>query len=174
MVNSLRKYVEDKNLARGKAQWIPIEESSFSFPKLTEEQLRSITCGIYQLKLSPSYIQEYIEGDSEICLHKENDHLIRVRIQSRHISSKKYLVWIKYSEDNVESWYCTCRAGARVVGVCAHIAAILWYLSSERDASDRKLGVQDWGAYLSDATNIPEPIDSSESETETVCSIVEE
>ena len=172
-VNALKQYIEENTIDRGKAKWIPIEDSSIQFPKLTEEKLRSITCGVYQLKLSSSYIQEYIEGDSQICIHRENDQLLRVRIQSRHVSSKKYLLWIKYSEDDIESWYCTCRAGARVVGVCAHIAAILWYLGSARDTTE-KYGVQDWGTFLSDASIIPETIDSSESETESINSILEE
>jgi hypothetical protein len=31
--------------------------------------LRNITCGVYQLKLSPSYIQEYLDGESQILIH---------------------------------------------------------------------------------------------------------
>jgi hypothetical protein len=58
----------------------------------------------------------------------------------------------------------TCRAGARVVGVCVHIAAIIWYLSGTRDRT--AFGVPDWSTYLSDANNLPEAIDTSDSETE--------
>ena len=29
-------------------------------------------------------------------------------------------------------WYCTCKAGMRTVGCCAHIAAVIWYLAIAR------------------------------------------
>ncbi|CAC5421707.1 unnamed protein product [Mytilus coruscus] len=173
-INTLKAYVEENNLQRGTVQWKPIQDSDIPFPQLTDEQLRSLTCGVYQLKLSPSYIQEYMEGDSQICFHKDAPDLLRIRIQSRHVSSKKYFVWIKYSESDVNSWYCTCRAGARVVGVCAHVTAIIWYLSSARNAGTTSYGVKDWSTYLSDAKNLPETIDSSESETESIGSAIEE
>ena len=162
----------ENHLERRSAKWIPIEDSDISFPHLTDEQLRSLTFGVYQLKLCSSYIQEYVEGDSTICVHKDNDDLIRVRIQSRHVSSKKYLLWIKFSESEVVAWYCMCRAGARVVGVCAHIAAVVWYLSGEKEKE--RFGVRNWGVHLSDAANLPEVIDSSESETESISSVIEE
>ncbi|CAC5378408.1 unnamed protein product [Mytilus coruscus] len=165
-INTLKAYVEENNLQGGTVQWKPIQDSDIPFPQLTDEQLRSLTCGVYQLKLSSSYIQEYMEGDSQICFHKDAPDLLRIRIQSRHVSSKKYFVWIEYSESDVNSWYCTCRAGARVVGVCAHVTAIIWYLSSARNAGTTSYGVKDWSTYLSDAKNLPETIDSSESETE--------
>ncbi|CAC5380048.1 unnamed protein product [Mytilus coruscus] len=138
-----QKSREENNLQRGTVQWKPIQDSDIPFPQLTDEQLRSLTCGVYQLNLSPSYIQEYMEGDSQICFHKDAPDLLRIRIQSRHVSSKRYFVWIKYSESDVNSWYCTCRAGARVVGVCAHVTAIIWYLSSARNAGTTSYGVKD-------------------------------
>jgi hypothetical protein len=66
-----------------------------------------------------------------IFVHQEDDHLIRVRLQSRHTSSRTYLLWIEYSPTQITAWYCKCRAGARVVGVCSHIAS-LWYLGYAR------------------------------------------
>jgi hypothetical protein len=39
---------------------------------------------VYQLKLSSSYMQEYLEGNSEIFVHQEDDHLIRVRLVATH------------------------------------------------------------------------------------------
>ena len=159
--------MNSKNLERRSANWVAIEESDIT------EQLQSLTLGVYQLKLSPSYIQEYIDGESSIFIHKEEPNLIRIRIQSRHISAKKYLVWIRYSVNDVQSWYCTCRAGCRVVGVCAHVAAVVWYLSGARETR-QAFGVGDWSVYLSDASDLPPAIDSSESETESVASVIEE
>jgi hypothetical protein len=172
-INALKTYVVENKLERRSAQWVLIDDSEVSFPQLMEEQPRSITFGVYQLKLSSSYIQEYMDGESRICVHKDDNNLIRVRIQSRHVSSKKYLLWNKYSETEVLSWYCTCRAGARVVGVCAHIAAIIWYLSGARDRDRTAFGVPDWSTYLSNANNLPEAIDTSDSETKSIGSVIE-
>ncbi|CAG2218816.1 MIB [Mytilus edulis] len=143
-INTLKAYVEENNLQRRTAHSKPLEDSDISFPQLTDEQLRSLTCGVYQLKLSPSYIQEYMEGDSQICFHKDAPDLLRIRIQSRHVSSKKYFVWIKYSESEVNSWYCLCHAGARIVVVCVNGTVIIWYLSSARNADTTSYGVKDW------------------------------
>jgi hypothetical protein len=46
------------NLERKSAKW-EITEDIKDFPFLGEQELRNITWGVYQLKLSPSYIQEY-------------------------------------------------------------------------------------------------------------------
>ena len=85
-INALKTYVVENKLERRSAQWVPIADSEVSFPQLMGEQLRSITFGVYQLKLS-SHIQEYMYGESRICVHKDDNNLIRVRIQSRHVSS---------------------------------------------------------------------------------------
>jgi len=87
-INALKTYVVENKLERRSAQWIPIDDSEVSFPQLMDEQLRSITFGVYQLKLSSSCIQEYMDDESRICVHKDDNNLIRVRIQSRHVSSK--------------------------------------------------------------------------------------
>ena len=85
----------------------------------------------------------------------------------------KYVLWITYSETEVLSWYCICRPGARVVDVCAHIAAIIWYLSGARDRDRTAFGVPDWSTYLSNANNLPEAIDTSDSETKSIGSVIE-
>ena len=36
---------------------------------------------------------------------------------------------VRYNQQYVLSWYCTCSVGARIVGSCCHIASIIWYLS---------------------------------------------
>ena len=79
-INSLKSFVEENNL----------DINDFTF--LGEQELRNITCGVYQLKLSPSYIQEYLDGENQNLIHKEDPGLIRVKIHSRHISSKQYIL----------------------------------------------------------------------------------
>ena len=75
-----------------------------------------------------------------------------------------YQLWIHYSESTVESWYCTSRAGARAVGMCSHIAAVIWYLSSAR-YREKSFGVQDWCRNVLDAADIPVIIDDSDSDS---------
>jgi hypothetical protein len=78
--------VEDENLERRFIIWKSPDNCLADFPYLDETELRNITCGVYQLKLSSSYMQEYLEGNSEIFVHQENDHLIRVSVtESPHI-----------------------------------------------------------------------------------------
>ena len=166
--NELQQLVEENHLERRSAQWESADECQISdFPKLDDTMLRLLTLGTYQLKMSSSYIQEFVGGDCILQLFRENDGLLRVRLQSRHVSSKSYLVWIKYDSDHVQAWYCKCRAGARTVGTCSHVAAIIWYLGQSRFSQDR-YGVRDWGQYLEDAAIVPETVDSSDSEDSSI------
>lgn len=163
--NSLKYYVEANNLDRRNASWSSVSESDLNnFPQLTEFQLRAITLGTYQLRQGTSYIQEYLGQDCSIQLDKESDGLLRVRIQSRHVSARSYLVWIQYNDCEILGWYCRCRAGARTVGTCSHVAAVLWYLGLAL-RSDTKRGVQNWCEYLDDA-GAPTLIDSSDSDSD--------
>lgn len=161
-VNALQQHVEEHHLDRRSVCWEPVDDLK-GFPYLDEEQLRNLTCGIYQLRLSPSYAQEHLEGNCQIHVHKEEPGLVRVRLQSRHVSSRSYQLWIRYDEASVTAWYCKCRAGARVVGMCSHIAAILWLLGNARHRISSGFGVRNWGDFVDDANNIPTPVDESES-----------
>ena len=63
-------------------------------------------------------------------VHKAADDLLRVKcMQSRHSNAKNYHVYVEYSNTAVTGTYCTCGAGARTIGMCAHAASIVWYLS---------------------------------------------
>ena len=106
-------------------------------------------------------MQEYLEGNSEIVGHQEDDHLIPVRLQSRHTSSRTYLLWVEYSPTEVNAWYCKCRAGARVVGVCSHIASILWYPGYARHKPHISYGVR--GEHLEDTSHMIDDTDSDQS-----------
>lgn len=131
--NHLQKTVEENGWARKKAIWRPLSESDLSdFPQLTWEELRNLTLGIYQLKQSRSYTQEHISqtGMYSLYVHREDVSVIRIQLRSRHTSSKIYNMWIRTAISpmiNIE-WYCQCKVGARVVGCCAHVASVLWYL----------------------------------------------
>ena len=134
--NSLASRVEsDPNLSkRCKAQWEKIEACNIPFPKLDLEYLETVTCGTYQLKQASGYIEEHTtdDGDYELWVYQHAEGLIRGKIQSRHKSQTKYNVWILYelSDDSnpVQDYYCTCPAGKRTIGMCAHTASILFFL----------------------------------------------
>jgi hypothetical protein len=162
-INTLRQRVEDENLERRSIIWKNPDNCLADFRHLDETKLRNITCGVYQLKLSSSYMQEYLGGNSEIFVQQEDDHLIRVRLQSRHTSSRTYLLWIEYSPTEVTAWYCKCRAGTRVIGVCSHIASILWYLGYARHTPHISYGVRIGGKHLEDASHVIDDTDSDQS-----------
>lgn len=126
-------------------------------------------CGSYQFKLSRCYIQEQLDGNHDILVHREDSQFLKVKMQSRHVSSKAHVLWISYDEVEVTAWYCLCKIGASVVGVCAHVASVLWYLGYARHIQDSlNIGVRNWGVYVEDAASLPEPTDASDSEDSTI------
>ncbi|XP_062581928.1 uncharacterized protein LOC134243712 [Saccostrea cucullata] len=161
-VNHLKEEVESRKLDSRTAVWRQAGEIE-NFPRLDEDDIRNITCGTYQLKLCKSYAEEHFHGGADIMVHKDDSHLVRVKIQSRHVSARSYLLWIRYNESNITAWYCKCRSGARVVGVCAHVAAAIWFLALGRYKESLR-PVCDWGQFVDDASVIPDTIDESEEE----------
>lgn len=72
-------------------------------------------------------------------------------------------------EHAVTSWYCCCKSGARVVGTCAHIASVIWYLSFARHSRVNLELSKNWLDSVCDAAIIPEVaevVDESDSESE--------
>ena len=148
--NVLQRYVLEHGLDRKLKVWKSVKE--VVFPRLSVEKLHDLTLGVYQLKLASSYIQEHLSGMFDIHIHVDDASLLTVRLQSRHSNSRRYLIWIQSSETEIEAWYCQCRAGARVVGMCAHVAAIVWYLAFARHQESTRYGVRDWSENLADAS----------------------
>ena len=112
------------------------------FPKLSEDELRDLTLGVYQIKQAKSNTQDHLttDGKYEFSIHKEDTNSIHIKILSCHTSSKAYLLWISYGyiggADSITGWYYLCKAGARTVSCCAHIASVLWYLGYQRHCID--------------------------------------
>jgi hypothetical protein len=110
------------------------------FPKLTLQYVNShIAFGPFQVKQAKWYIAEALKqnGAYSISFHKEKPDLLRTKVQSRHVSSKMYFSWIRYVPNAIEDsgicqWYCQCKAGARTVGCCSHVAAAICYLGHYR------------------------------------------
>ena len=168
--NALEIRVKSENLNQKKTVWKTLDASDTAndFPSLSESDIRSLTLGVYQIKQAKSYAYEHLdkEGDYSYSVSKISQGLIRAQLQSRHVSSKQYFVYIQYDDlsegcNKIKEWYCQCRTGARTVGMCAHIASVIWYLGYGRH-TDLKSRI-DFGNYIDDAADIPET-DSDDSE----------
>lgn len=141
MQNLLKHFLEEENLIRHTLQWEKVNEACLNdFPKLTMSELRELTFGVYQLKQAPSYLADTINEDGEYDIYYHSflqQNAVKFRVQSRHQNSKQRDLWIGYNNLNegtksITGWYCKCPNGSRIVGCCAHVAAIIWYLSYAR------------------------------------------
>lgn len=154
--NDLAEKVEDENWSRKTVIWEKIDENAVTdFPRLTFEELKELTLGVYQLKQASSYTTEHFNDDGmyELYSYKESADILRVKIQSWHTSSKIYSLWIQYHRTGVLGWYCQCKVGARTVGCCAHIASVIWYLAYQRhqEDQDHEKTSSTFSSYLEDA-----------------------
>lgn len=137
------------------------------FPILTEEEIRNITLGTYQVKMAKAYSHEHLQEDGAYDILIAEDVPNIVGAKNRHVSAKKYLCWIRNCEGAIVSWYCKCKAGSRVVGCCAHITSVLWYLAFARHQFTSVKGVRNWADHLDDAARVVDESDSgAESPTE--------
>ena len=137
--NKFTDFVNSQNFERKTSAFKNINESEIhDFPELTNDDLRLFTLGSYQIAQSISYISEHFEAnDFPILVSKVERNIIFVKMQSRHISSKKYNVFIRYEPegsgvDSILEWTCNCQNGLRTLGCCVHIASVVAYLSNLR------------------------------------------
>lgn len=154
-VNVVQARIEALGLRTRRARWTDLTQEHFQlFPRLTIEQLNDLTFGTYQIYLSPSYIQDtLLRADHEIAdqQHVEFDAhyideygFVRFRIFSRFRNAGQHQLWIAFNEEYVEDnpqlednepilgYYCVCKSGARTLGMCSHIAALIWFLGYAR------------------------------------------
>lgn len=109
----------------------------------------------FQIKQSISYTEEHLDPDGmydmQVC--KFNERILQIKIQSRHVSSKIHKIWIEYdgAEGTIEGWYCTCKAGARTLGCCAHIALVIWYLGYYRHCERKERRCRNYKNFVIDA-----------------------
>ncbi|CAF4370868.1 unnamed protein product [Rotaria sp. Silwood2] len=147
----LEKFNEQTNIqvrlsqiAKERSDWKKYDAQMCLFPELSQDDVRSLCCGSYQVKQAMSYIQEHLtpsplyddEFEFIVELSSYNDDLVRARFSSRHSNNKNYIAVIQYDNKNTEQpingWYCTCTSGRRDVGCCVHVAALLWHLGVRR------------------------------------------
>ena len=107
------KVLQDKTLGKRARQWVPLNEARHydTFPTLTEDYLRSLTFGVYQLKQAPNYADQHLgDGDVDTYLHIISATMIQAKIQSRHTSNKQYFLWLEIDDTDlsnpVHGWYC--------------------------------------------------------------------
>ncbi|CAF1143835.1 unnamed protein product [Adineta ricciae] len=157
-----------------------------NFPILAEEDVQDICFGTYQIKQAKSYIEVHLKPsvlDNEkyeflVELSTKHVDLVCVRFALRHSSNKTYIATVQFDEDDydesIKRWFCTCAAGARIIGCYAHITALIFHLGvsrSETDSSDHQLSannllpnLQDCIQYSDNASNSDDHDDSSEPE----------
>jgi len=55
-------------------------------------------------------------------------------------------IWIEYDhrlkltegQNPIMNWYCTCKTGTRILGMCAHITSVIWFLGVGRHNNQLK------------------------------------
>lgn len=148
-----------------KPKWKKYDSRMVIFPALSEEDVRNICfgntkhfsvdksfelsrSGNYQIQQAKGYIEEHLkpsildEEELEFVVELCSNHhdLVRVRFVSRHSSSKTYMATVQFDQDDendpIKAWFCTCFAGARIIGCCAHITALIWHLGVCRGETD--------------------------------------
>lgn len=109
------------------------------FPEMTEKDLKILFTGTYQLSQAISYLAEMVDKDGKVNIQflKEKSNIIKVLVQSRHISRKVYRCFLEYNPDSIGfsgllRYACECANGRRTVGCCSHIAAVVYFLSHAR------------------------------------------
>lgn len=75
-------------------------------------------------------------------IHKLFDGLILVKLESRFRRPLLHHVFIEFEDDianedkpgveKIRGYYCSCQVGARVLGACSHVTAVLWFLGLAR------------------------------------------
>ncbi len=138
--NELKAEIESLGLKRMTSRWEKASGSSvFDFPKLSMDDLKRITLGTYQIKIAAKYIDSHMKEDNNfgIFVHRENESIIRAKIQSRFSRSKTHDAWVKFNNDEtgyeaIKGLYCTCKVGERTLGCCSHLTSIIRYLGFDR------------------------------------------
>jgi len=124
--NKLRSQMFYSNEYRGKRS---VTKSNCRIPKkLTYNDSRSLTLGVYQLKQVSSYTREHLgenDGLYTLWIHVKEEKILQIRLQSRYVSSKIYSMWLEYTVEMVRHWYCQCKNGARTTGYCPHLASVI-------------------------------------------------
>lgn len=138
--NTLATEAEEKGWFRRKLPFQSITSKDLlDFPEMTERDLKIFFTGSYQLAQSVSYLTEMIDKNGELNIKfvKNEKNVLKVEVQSRHVSRTKYRCFLRYTPNStgisgVTHYACECANGLQTIGCCCHIAAIIYYLSHAR------------------------------------------
>lgn len=120
------------------------------FPKWTYDQLKRISQGTYQIRLSKSYGHSHFKANNnsfpinvcddinllkKYCQNKvllgPKPLLLCLNLLSRFESNKRHKAYVLLDLCNNEyilkAYCCTCRHGRRTVGCCGHVMLLIWY-----------------------------------------------
>ena len=154
-INTLESILSQNNLDRKRKDFKKMTVDSVrDFPKLSlTDIIDNITFSEYQIKQAHSYIKENFKEENNPVIeilaentnifNDNNTVLLRSRIQSRHVNSKQYLTYIAYDKtvtdySSIKETICSCNAGKRTVGSCAHATSVMLYLGNTRYNSTKK------------------------------------
>jgi len=110
----------------------------------------------YLIHLAPAYMANNLQDDRfTMWYHQDFADLIRIKTHSRFRSNKTYTHWVQFQPNGVgphaiQGWNCTCPVGSRVVGMCSHVAATIWYLGYGRHLGHSVVPAEDVGNTLID------------------------
>lgn len=95
-------------------------EDISDFPEMTIRDLKILFTGTYQLSQAVSYLAEMIDKDGNIRIQyvKEESNVLKLQVQSRHISKKVYRCFLRYVPDSIgisglSDYACECANGNR-------------------------------------------------------------
>ncbi|OXA39274.1 Calcium-binding mitochondrial carrier protein Aralar1 [Folsomia candida] len=76
-----------------------------------------------------------------IQLNDEVPGILRAKLDSRFKSAKTHQLWIEYNSTlqnhhAITGYYCDCWAGARTVGMCAHVTCVIWFVGYKRHQAE--------------------------------------
>ena len=138
--NTLAIEVEENGWLRRKLPFTQVtSDDILDFPEMTKQDLNILFTGLYQLSQAVSYLAEMVDKDGKINIEyvKDGTNVLKVKVQSKHISCKTYRCFVRYKSNSVGAssvtrYTCECANGKRTVDCCSYVAAVIYYLSRAR------------------------------------------
>ena len=171
-LNVVQARVEVERLRFRRGNWEILEEDSVPrFPRMTLQEVKDLTYGVFQVQLAASYIQDNSAEDrqAEFQVDEEREPgFMRMRFHSRYRNAMRHQLWIAFieadengvlqeqNEEPIQGYYCTCKSGARTLGTCVHVAAIIWYLAYARYQENLRYPPMNLLNAIIDVQNFPD------------------
>lgn len=181
--NMLTSIVNRYDFQRQLKNFLPIDLNSTEFPMLSEDDLKRISLGTYQLNAAKSYAKLHIESNDNkfLCflsplsilniyfqtiIDAKNiiqPALVLTQMESRFKNRKTYNVFVlvdmaKRGANIIVTYHCECRHGLRTIGCCSHIMSTIYYLCHAR----RLGGVRPVAGYLNELFDYDSESDDDE------------